>query len=303
VTANITTRFLLLSTLILFNSTAWANNCGKGDALYQSAFEESERISVLERVLATCPNHTGALNDLALAYEEKRQFSEAESLYRQAIEVEPSFPPPYAGLGDVLTETGQLHLAVKAYQRFLKLLDEQKRSGSPQEYASHESHYRKRLAEVHSKVSNGSLVTASMIKRSLSSGRATSTTRGMRRVKSDPTPAKIDLSIQFLSGSAQLNSTADAQLGQMALALMETEFQRENILIEGHTDAMGSDQSNYLLSQKRAESVRNALISRGVSAQQLQAVGRGESSPIADNGSKMGRRLNRRVTLINNGRL
>jgi outer membrane protein OmpA-like peptidoglycan-associated protein len=71
-----------------------------------------------------------------------------------------------------------------------------------------------------------------------------------------------------------------------------------NIEVAGHTDSMGSDAYNMKLSQRRAEAVRNFLISRGVAADRLTAKGYGESQPVADNATEEGRFKNRRVELF-----
>lgn len=68
-----------------------------------------------------------------------------------------------------------------------------------------------------------------------------------------------------------------------------------NVEIAGHTDAVGDDASNLILSQKRAESVVNYLIQKGVPASQLVPKGYGESAPIADNDTLEGRKENRRT--------
>lgn len=65
--------------------------------------------------------------------------------------------------------------------------------------------------------------------------------------------------------------------------------------IAGHTDAVGDDASNLLLSQKRAEAVVQYLIQKGISSSQLVAKGYGETAPIADNETAEGRKENRRT--------
>jgi outer membrane protein OmpA-like peptidoglycan-associated protein len=76
-----------------------------------------------------------------------------------------------------------------------------------------------------------------------------------------------------------------------------------SVLIEGHTDAVGSGRANLSLSKKRAEAVRNYLMGQGIAAERLHVVGRGESDPLAPNtktdGSDDpdGRAINRRVEL------
>jgi OOP family OmpA-OmpF porin len=70
------------------------------------------------------------------------------------------------------------------------------------------------------------------------------------------------------------------------------------LTIEGHTDATGSDTHNQTLSQKRAESVAAYLRSGGIDAGRLMTAGFGESKPVADNDTELGRAQNRRVELV-----
>jgi outer membrane protein OmpA-like peptidoglycan-associated protein len=67
--------------------------------------------------------------------------------------------------------------------------------------------------------------------------------------------------------------------------------------VQGHTDSTGSNAHNQGLSNRRAESVRAYLVSKGISASRLEAKGYGEESPIADNTTKAGKQKNRRVEL------
>lgn len=67
------------------------------------------------------------------------------------------------------------------------------------------------------------------------------------------------------------------------------------IRITGHTDAVGSDEANQILSEGRANAVRADLIQRGVAAERIEAEGKGEKEPVADNDTEEGRQLNRRV--------
>ena len=71
-----------------------------------------------------------------------------------------------------------------------------------------------------------------------------------------------------------------------------------NVRIEGHTDGQGEAAANLQLSQRRANAVRDALAAAGVPRSRVQAVGRGESAPIADDSSAAGRAKNRRVEII-----
>jgi outer membrane protein OmpA-like peptidoglycan-associated protein len=73
---------------------------------------------------------------------------------------------------------------------------------------------------------------------------------------------------------------------------------QRTVLIEGHTDDVGSDETNLRLSERRAQSVQMGLQERGVAGHQITAVGKGELHPVADNSTPVGRQSNRRVELI-----
>lgn len=70
------------------------------------------------------------------------------------------------------------------------------------------------------------------------------------------------------------------------------------VLVEGHTDSVGTAEYNMQLSQKRAEAVRDALLARGVDAERITTKGYGKSSPVASNNTAEGRQLNRRVEIV-----
>ena len=76
--------------------------------------------------------------------------------------------------------------------------------------------------------------------------------------------------------------------------------QNSNVKIEiqGHTDSVGNSSSNQLLSQARAEAVRNYLISHGIQAWRIVAKGYGEIMPIATNTTKDGRARTRRIEFL-----
>ena len=69
------------------------------------------------------------------------------------------------------------------------------------------------------------------------------------------------------------------------------------IRVEGHTDITGSESYNMILSQRRADSVKNLIVQRGVSLTRIETMPYGESMPIADNSTEAGRSMNRRVEI------
>jgi outer membrane protein OmpA-like peptidoglycan-associated protein len=102
--------------------------------------------------------------------------------------------------------------------------------------------------------------------------------------------------VLFDTGQATLKSGAYATLDRLATALREKSGRK--VIIEGHTDNVGSDVSNQGLSERRAQSVQSALMQRDVPRNQVTALGKGENFPIASNDSADGRQSNRRVELI-----
>jgi outer membrane protein OmpA-like peptidoglycan-associated protein len=111
-----------------------------------------------------------------------------------------------------------------------------------------------------------------------------------------PTKKKIVLrSVHFDFDKATLKADAKPILDE-AVQVLKQEGSVD-IVIEGHTDSVGTDQYNLGLSRRRAETVRRYLIDRGVAAARITADGMGESKPVASNDTADGRAQNRRVEL------
>lgn len=100
----------------------------------------------------------------------------------------------------------------------------------------------------------------------------------------------------FATGRSDLTSGAGNNLDKLATFLGE--YRDRSVLIECHTDSVGSASSNQRLSLRRAESVKSYLISRGVQAPRLTTTGLGQGSPVASNDTATGRQQNRRVEVI-----
>lgn len=99
----------------------------------------------------------------------------------------------------------------------------------------------------------------------------------------------------YATGSYQLLPKSHAALKDVA-ALLKSDPSLM-IDIDGHTDSQGSDESNQILSENRAKSVRDYLISQGVDGNRLKATGYGETQPVADNSTAAGRAKNRRTEM------
>ena len=103
--------------------------------------------------------------------------------------------------------------------------------------------------------------------------------------------------ILFNSGSDQIKPESYGVLKQIADALQQEQDMNLNII--GHTDADGDDENNMMLSQERAQSVKNILVSQfGIDEDRLQTDGKGESEPVDTNSTTEGKAQNRRVEFI-----
>ncbi|MBN1757230.1 MAG: OmpA family protein [Chitinispirillaceae bacterium] len=102
--------------------------------------------------------------------------------------------------------------------------------------------------------------------------------------------------ILFETGKANLTADLKTSLAKIAGILLV--FKNSRVIVEGHTDNVGSEDYNQGLSEQRAQNVMAFLIEQGVTPSRLTAVGYGLSRPIADNETKEGRAKNRRVDLI-----
>lgn len=71
-----------------------------------------------------------------------------------------------------------------------------------------------------------------------------------------------------------------------------------NVILEGHTDTQGNASYNQKLSERRANSVRDEMISFGMPARDIKAIGYGQARPVADNNTSEGRSQNRRVAIL-----
>jgi outer membrane protein OmpA-like peptidoglycan-associated protein len=100
----------------------------------------------------------------------------------------------------------------------------------------------------------------------------------------------------FETDRAELKGGSANHLDKLAAFLVR--YPDRDVIIEGYTDDIGSEDYNFDLSQRRAESVRGYLMSQGIATSRMSASGKGESSPVASNSDATGRQMNRRVEVV-----
>ncbi|MFZ2920392.1 MAG: OmpA family protein [Desulfosalsimonadaceae bacterium] len=142
-------------------------------------------------------------------------------------------------------------------------------------------------AETKSREAQEALDRAAMLEAELARLKAVKTDRGMVLTLGD---------VLFATGKADLAPGAMQTMDDLAAFL--NKYTDRKILIEGHTDSTGSATLNQGLSERRAQSVKIALLGRGVGFDRIDTVGYGMDRPVAGNDTAAGRQQNRRVEIV-----
>ncbi len=106
---------------------------------------------------------------------------------------------------------------------------------------------------------------------------------------------QAEVAANVVFGANQSSLSAEAQLTLDKVAAAMNQYLQTSIEVEGHTDSAGVESENRQLSQERADAVAAYLISAGVEARRLSAIGYGQDRPVGDNSTNAGRQANRRV--------
>lgn len=125
---------------------------------------------------------------------------------------------------------------------------------------------------------------------------------GLRHVQRDFEDAAVtdrgimvtfDSDVLFPLNSSYLTDEAKGEIDKLINLL--TSYPNSSLIVDGHTDATGTEEYNQWLSEKRAESVKNYMADHGVNASRITINGYGQSKPVAPNNTAEGRQQNRRV--------
>lgn len=118
----------------------------------------------------------------------------------------------------------------------------------------------------------------------------------VERVSENLLKLTLDSEVSFDFDSAAIKPTFRPSLDKLATVL--TRYGKTDVMVVGHTDSIGSEAYNQLLSERRAEATANYLVSQGVERSRLRTQGSGETQPRATNATAGGRQLNRRVEVF-----
>jgi outer membrane protein OmpA-like peptidoglycan-associated protein len=211
--------------------------------------------------------------DLAVIAQRRAQIAEAEAAASKAQQdAEKSKAELSATVQDQLRSTkGQLSQTQMTLNQTQQNLEQQKATSAEQQ---------KKLADLEAKLKD-----------------ARDTIAKIAAVKDDDRGMVITLQgeVLFKTGKWDLKPAAMAKLDQIADALRGKE---QPMVVFGHTDNVGTHDMNMDLSQRRAQVVRDYLVTKGIPTDLISAQGKGPDSPVADNGSVEGRAENRRVEIV-----
>jgi len=227
---------------------------------------------------------------VALA-EAREALDRAEAVWREKEDAEVVDHHAYLAQQRVhiARETARLNAAERAVEaasaeRQQVLIEARAAEARAAEAAAQEA---QRRAEAERQAAEAALAQARALSERVSELEAELTSRGLVLTLGD---------VLFDTGQATL--LPGAQRAIAGLVGFLNDYPERNVLIEGHTDNVGSDATNQVLSERRANAVRDALVASGIAPTRIRTVGLGERYPVTGNDTPAGRQQNRRVEII-----
>lgn len=167
---------------------------------------------------------------------------------------------------------------------------ESERARMQAQTASAEAEQSRRAAEAQLAAAQAAQENAEKLRQQLAELEAKQTDRGLVLTLGD---------VLFDTGRAELKPGAFRTVDRLATFMRD--HPERSLEVEGYTDSVGGDALNLALSQRRANAVRAALVSRGVEGTRITTNGMGKASPVASNDTAEGRQRNRRVEIVISG--
>jgi len=220
------------------------------------------------------------------AAEGKMAENEMEKLNRETANIIAEKRTQEARVAQKEAENARL-LAMSETERAAKAKKEAEEAQSLAVRAKAEAEQARMAARAEAERAAKAKAEADQLMRELSDLKAKQTERGIVLTIGD---------VLFATAKADLSSDALRSVDKLADFLKK--YPNRNVLIEGHTDSVGSEEYNLTLSERRAESVKESLTSRGIPEGRIITKGYGKKYPVASNDTAAGKQQNRRVEVI-----
>jgi len=261
------------------------DDCEKAKIYYEKAVQTYDWVkkeAYYKKAIELCPTFAEAHNNLADVYEKAEKYEEAIKEYQIAAELKPSLIEPRISLGDIFFKFRDYKSAIKKYEIVLQLKPECEDAQS-------------KIKIAREKLESRGLVKSDEFIDTLS--KPYMITMGPEGItRSEP---RIAVTIYFASDSAEILPESYPQLKEVGEALNSPQLAPYRFIIEGHTDSTGEAENNLELSKKRAQSVKDYLLSNySIDPGKLEIIGYGQEKPVASNETPQGRALNRRVEFV-----
>jgi outer membrane protein OmpA-like peptidoglycan-associated protein len=276
------------------------------EAHYLDSTERPLQKQWLQQALALCPDHPEAHHNLAVIFAQQNKDSDALYHYQQALKKSPNSSPTWAGIGDIYYKNSQWPLSLEAYLHAC-IVDSKARRRVAE--LLHENRYR--IADGNVVLNHNSLALLYDPKRlqrlydkaMQCRNRDRSIAPNLDTVRAISQPIAVFQRILFQVGKHDLSLVSSEQLDQIAITLRQ--MNAKNIRIRGHSDAQpfqgqtqaDSDRLNWQLSVKRADTVKHALVQRGLAETDIKTMGYGNSRPLVSGNHETAWAKNRRVEI------
>jgi outer membrane protein OmpA-like peptidoglycan-associated protein len=220
------------------------------------------------------------------AAEGKMAENEMEKLNRETANIITEKRTQEARVAQKEAENARL-LAMSETERAAKAKKEAEEAQSLAARAKAEAEQARMAARAEAERAAKAKAEADQLMRELSDLKAKQTERGIVLTIGD---------VLFATGKADLSSDALRSVDKLSDFLQK--YPNRNVLIEGHTDSVGSEEYNLTLSERRADSVKESLTSRRIPEGRIATKGYGKKYPVASNDTAAGKQQNRRVEVI-----
>ncbi|MCW8894001.1 MAG: OmpA family protein [Deltaproteobacteria bacterium] len=270
---------LLTLTLSLAADCSAAQNC---DDIKQGIKKQRNLLKkkvLLDQGLQNCSEDAEIYYLYAYTAERLRKYDQAMSYYLKATELDQDYAKAFFGLGDIYMVLGNAGAAIRAFEKGLQFVPENRRAKASLD-----------LARIKHKSESGEAITSAEFIRVMQESKKEETTSG---ALDGPI---LRLQIRFHIDSAQLTEKAEKQLSTVGRALESSALEGQTFEISGHTDSTGQPEWNLELSRKRAEEVKAHLSENySIKPDSLSIAFFGDTRPAAPNTTTENRALNRRV--------